>query len=84
MQALRELCDTHGILLVADEVQTGFCPYWQAICDAALRCESRSDNNGEKVWLAASRYRGLWGVPKSWMPRLREDWEVLMPVIRWQ
>ncbi|HCP8278417.1 TPA: 4-aminobutyrate--2-oxoglutarate transaminase [Escherichia coli] len=24
MQALRELCDTHGILLVADEVQTGF------------------------------------------------------------
>lgn len=24
MQALRKLCDTHGILLIADEVQTGF------------------------------------------------------------
>ena len=24
MQALRKLCDQHGILLVADEVQTGF------------------------------------------------------------
>lgn len=24
MQALRELCDTHGILLIADEVQSGF------------------------------------------------------------
>jgi acetylornithine/succinyldiaminopimelate/putrescine aminotransferase len=23
MQALRALCDTHGILLIADEVQTG-------------------------------------------------------------
>lgn len=25
IQAVRELCDKHGILLVADEVQTGFC-----------------------------------------------------------
>ncbi|VAV88008.1 Gamma-aminobutyrate:alpha-ketoglutarate aminotransferase [hydrothermal vent metagenome] len=24
MQALRQLCDTHGIMLIADEVQTGF------------------------------------------------------------
>lgn len=24
MQALRELCDTHGILLIADEIQSGF------------------------------------------------------------
>ena len=24
MQALRALCDTHGILLIADEVQSGF------------------------------------------------------------
>ncbi len=27
MKALRELCDQHGILLIADEVQTGFCPH---------------------------------------------------------
>lgn len=25
LRALRELCDKHGILLVADEIQTGFC-----------------------------------------------------------
>lgn len=25
VQALRKLCDEHGILLIADEVQTGFC-----------------------------------------------------------
>lgn len=25
VQALRKLCDKHGILLIADEVQTGFC-----------------------------------------------------------
>ncbi|WP_415238585.1 4-aminobutyrate--2-oxoglutarate transaminase [Seleniivibrio woodruffii] len=25
MKGLRELCDKHGILLIADEVQTGFC-----------------------------------------------------------
>ncbi len=25
VQALRQLCDQHGILLIADEVQTGFC-----------------------------------------------------------
>ena len=25
MRSLRQLCDTHGILLIADEIQTGFC-----------------------------------------------------------
>jgi 4-aminobutyrate aminotransferase/(S)-3-amino-2-methylpropionate transaminase len=25
IQAIREICDKHGILLIADEVQTGFC-----------------------------------------------------------
>lgn len=25
LRALRELCDKHGILLIADEIQTGFC-----------------------------------------------------------
>ncbi|MBB1593800.1 4-aminobutyrate--2-oxoglutarate transaminase [Achromobacter sp. UMC46] len=25
MKSLRQLCDTHGILLIADEIQTGFC-----------------------------------------------------------
>lgn len=38
IKALRELCDQHGILLIADEVQTGFCrtgkmfasDYWKA------------------------------------------------------
>ena len=39
VKALREICDDHGILLVADEVQSGFCrtgkmfasEYWQEI-----------------------------------------------------
>lgn len=25
LRSLRQLCDTHGILLIADEIQTGFC-----------------------------------------------------------
>ncbi len=39
VKALRSLCDKHGILLIADEVQTGFCrtgkmfacEYWQEV-----------------------------------------------------
>ena len=25
MQRLRQVCDQHGILLICDEIQTGFC-----------------------------------------------------------
>lgn len=83
MQALRELCDTHGILLVADEVQTGFARTGRLF--AMQHYAVKADLITMAKSLAGGfPLSGLWGVPKSWMPRLREDWEVLMPVIRWQ
>lgn len=35
MQRLRALCDEHGIMLIADEVQSGAGAYRHAVCDGA-------------------------------------------------
>ena len=47
MDGVRRLCDEHGIVMVVDEVQTGFRAHRQAVCDRALRRRARSDHDRE-------------------------------------
>ena len=41
MEGVRAICDRHGIVLVVDEVQTGFGAHRQAVRDRALRRRAR-------------------------------------------
>ena len=47
MQGLRRICDEHGIVLVVDEVQTGFGRTGQDVRDRALRRRARPDDRRE-------------------------------------
>ena len=40
LQALRALCDRHGIVLTVDEVQTGFRPHRQACSPSSIPASS--------------------------------------------
>ena len=42
LPGLRELCDEHGILLVADEIQSGHGPHRPLVGDRALPASSRT------------------------------------------
>ena len=44
LQRLREICDKHGILLIFDEVITGFGRTGAALCGADLRRHARPDD----------------------------------------
>ena len=47
MQGLRRICDEHGIVLVVDEVQTGFCRTGTDVRDRALRHRAGPDGGGQ-------------------------------------
>ena len=47
VQGLRAICDEHGIVLVVDEVQTGFCRTGRIVRDRALRGRARPDGRGQ-------------------------------------
>ena len=47
VQGLRRICDEHGIVLVADEVQTGFGAHRPLLRDGALRRRARPGHRGE-------------------------------------
>jgi ornithine--oxo-acid transaminase len=32
LKAVRELCTKHRVLMIADEVQTGLCPFFRMLC----------------------------------------------------
>ena len=42
MQGLREICDKHGILLIADEIQSGRRSHRHDVGDRALWASSRT------------------------------------------
>lgn len=84
VSALRTLCDEHGILLIADEVQTGF-----ARTGKLFAMEYYPDTKVDVITMAKS-LGAVCQFPRSrvgptlWMPRCRGVWAVLMPVTHWR
>ena len=48
LRALRALCDKHGILLIADEIQTGFARTGKTVRHRTLGRRARSHDRGEE------------------------------------
>ena len=57
VEGLRAICDRHGIVLVADEVQTGLRPHGADVRDGALRRRARPRRRREVDRGRASRSR---------------------------
>ena len=55
LRALRRLCDEHGIVLIADEVQGGIAAHRQDVLDRTLRRRARSRSPWPRGWAAAFR-----------------------------
>ena len=60
LAGVRELCDRHGIVLIADEVMSGFGRAGQVVRRRALRRRPRPDHlrQGRELRLRAARRRG--------------------------
>ena len=71
VEGLRRICDEHGIVLVADEVQTGFGRTARMFAMEHFDVEAGSHHRREvdRRWPAAVRSRS--GEPRSWMARTR-------------
>ncbi len=48
LQALRKLCDQHGIVLIADEIQTGLRAHRPHVRHRVLRHRARPDDHGQE------------------------------------
>ena len=61
LKRLREICDKNDILLIFDEVITGFWTRRQAVCRAGIRCHAGSDDHGQGIdqWRIAHGRRVL-------------------------
>ena len=72
VKALRKICDDHGILLIADEVQSGFCrtgkmfasEYWkEAGCAPDILATAKSIAGGMPISAIIARKEIMEGVP---------------------
>ncbi|STU56925.1 Gamma-aminobutyrate:alpha-ketoglutarate aminotransferase [Klebsiella pneumoniae subsp. pneumoniae] len=83
MQALRDLCDTHGILLIADEVQTGFARTGKLF--AMQHYEVKPDLMTMAKSLAGGfPLSGVVGRAEVMDAPAQAGWAEPMPVTRWR
>jgi 4-aminobutyrate aminotransferase len=82
MQALRKLCDTHGILLITDEVQSGFARTGKlfAVEHYSVKPDLITMAKSLAGGLPLSAVAGRAEVMDAPAPGVRA---VLMPVTRW-
>ena len=84
MRALREICDRHGIVLIADEIQTGFAR------TGKLFAMEHYDVLPDLMTMAKSLAGGLplsarvSAAPRSWTRRRPAAWAAPMPATRWR
>ena len=60
LKGIRDICDEHGWLMIADEVLTASWPHGQDVVGGAFRCDPRYSRSWqEPVWRDASPVQGL-------------------------
>ncbi len=82
MQRLRQICDQYSILLIADEVQTGFARTGKlfAMEHHGVAADLTTMAKG---WAAGCRSVPSPAAPMSWTAPHPGDWAAPMPAIRW-
>ena len=66
LEGIRRICDDNGIVLVVDEVQTGFAPHRHAVRDRALRRRARPDHDRQVDRRPGCRSPACSAGPRSW------------------
>ena len=84
LRSLRALCDEHGILLIADEIQTGFARTGKMFALEHVQASRPTSSRRPRDWPAAFRSRRSPGAPTSWMRRAPAVSAAPMPAIRWR
>ena len=68
LRALRKICDDHGIVLIADEVQAGMARTGKMFAFEHCWRSAGSCDHGQRTWRAGSPYLPSRVGKKSWMP----------------